>query len=138
MKNQGNLIPHKYPFILIDEVISFEGKSGTALKKITSNEKYSLGVTFSPVYYIEIMAQAVALINGLQAKENGKKIKHGYLIACRGLQADKLPSIGDTLIIKANEITKLENTYMYTCECYVDDKLYAKAKLSFYVEMHRL
>ena len=62
-------LPHRYPFILIDRVISMElGKEITAIKNVTINEPYFPGhFSYHPVMpgvlIVEALAQAAALLS---------------------------------------------------------------------------
>ncbi len=129
-----NLIPHKYPFVFVDKILKTNEKGGQTVKLITANEKYSKGVCHSPVYYIEIFAQAVALIQAYKANKLGKKIKAGYIMSVKKLNADSLPQAGDALKINVEEIAKMDNTSMIKCEASVNENKYASARMSFYVE----
>jgi len=62
-------LPHRYPFILVDRVISMElGKEITAIKNVTINEPYFPGhFSYHPVMpgvlIVEALAQAAALLS---------------------------------------------------------------------------
>ena len=62
-------LPHRYPFILVDKVISIElGKEITAIKNVTVNEPYFPGhFPYHPVMpgvlIVEALAQAAALLS---------------------------------------------------------------------------
>jgi 3-hydroxyacyl-[acyl-carrier-protein] dehydratase len=62
-------LPHRYPFVLVDKVVSMElGKEITAIKNVTINEPYFPGhFPYHPVMpgvlIIEALAQAAALLS---------------------------------------------------------------------------
>ena len=62
-------LPHRYPFILVDKVISMElGKEITAIKNVTINEPYFSGhFPYHPVMpgvlIVEALAQTAALLS---------------------------------------------------------------------------
>ena len=64
-----NHLPHRYPFVLVDRVISYEvGKEITAIKNVTINEPFFPGhFPYHPVMpgvlIIEAMAQAAAIVS---------------------------------------------------------------------------
>ena len=43
IKEIMNIIPHRYPFLLIDKVIKIEENKITAIKNVTANEYYFQG-----------------------------------------------------------------------------------------------
>lgn len=72
------LLPHRYPFLLIDRVISLEPKKRvTALKNVTNNEEYFTGhfperPVMPGVLIIESMAQAAGLTLLVEEEHRGK------------------------------------------------------------------
>ena len=102
------LIPHRYPFLLIDSVLELaEGKKCTTLKNLSANEEFFQGhfpaMPIMPgVLIIEALAQTAALIGG--------KRKKGELFMIVGVdkfkfQAQVIP--GDQIICTA-EILKFK------------------------------
>ena len=70
IKEIMEIIPHRYPFLLIDKVIKIEENKITAIKNVTANEQYFQGhfpvePVMPGVLIIEALAQAgaVALLN---------------------------------------------------------------------------
>lgn len=72
------LLPHRYPFLLVDRVISMEPRKRiTALKNVTSNEEYFNGhfperPVMPGVLIIESMAQAAGLTLLVEEEHKGK------------------------------------------------------------------
>lgn len=61
------MLPHRYPILLVDRVLSLEkGKSIKALKNVTINEPFSMAISHRPVMpgvlMLEALAQAAALL----------------------------------------------------------------------------
>ncbi len=65
------IIPHRYPFLLVDRVIDIDGtQSGIGIKNVTMNEPQFTGhfpgmPVFPGVLQIEAMAQTAAVIAGV-------------------------------------------------------------------------
>ena len=60
------LIPHRYPFLLVDRVLSMDEQSITAIKNITANEEFFTGhfpdqPVFPGVLQIEALAKAAGI-----------------------------------------------------------------------------
>ena len=72
------LLPHRYPFLLVDRVISLEPRKRiTALKNVTNNEEYFTGhfperPVMPGVLIIESMAQAAGLTLLVEEEHRGK------------------------------------------------------------------
>ncbi|MEM7678916.1 MAG: 3-hydroxyacyl-ACP dehydratase FabZ [Myxococcota bacterium] len=65
------IIPHRYPFLLVDRVVEIDGTSrGVGIKNVTMNEPQFTGhfpgmPVFPGVYMVEAMAQTAAVIAGV-------------------------------------------------------------------------
>lgn len=84
------ILPHRYPFLLIDKVISMEGNKIVAIKNVTVNENYFQGhfpaeAVMPGVLIIEALAQTGAVaIYGMELSLTQDNIKiYGHSIECR-------------------------------------------------------
>jgi 3-hydroxyacyl-[acyl-carrier-protein] dehydratase len=62
-----NLLPHRYPFLLVDRVLEFDGQRALTLKNITNNEPFFSGhfpsLPIMPgVLIVEALAQSAAIL----------------------------------------------------------------------------
>ncbi len=102
------IIPHRFPFLLIDKVIELDpGKSCVAIKNVTVNEMYFMGHfpnehIMPGVLIVEALAQAGAVII-LSVEENKGKIAYFAGIDKCKFKRKVIP--GDTLRLEV-EITK--------------------------------
>ena len=103
-----NLLPHRYPFLLVDKVITYEPyKSIVALKNITVNEPFFAGhfpaMPIMPgVLVTEAMAQTAALLGCLSIDKN--KLSDNslyYLVGIDNARFKKPVIPGDQLVINA-------------------------------------
>ncbi|MFY9261897.1 MAG: 3-hydroxyacyl-ACP dehydratase FabZ [Gallionella sp.] len=129
------LLPHRYPFLLVDRVLSIDpGKSIVALKNVTINEPFFPGhyphhPVMPGVLIIEAMAQAAALLSfkssGTQADENSV-----YLFAgIDGARFKRPVSAGDQLIIKVSLTRAMRGVFKFKGTVEVDGQLAAEAEL---------
>ncbi len=77
-----DLLPHRYPFLLIDRVEVLEEDSVVALKNVTANEPYFQGhfpgyPVMPGVLIVEAMAQAAGIL--VLSKMPDRHTKHVYL-----------------------------------------------------------
>lgn len=130
------IIPHRYPFLLIDRVIELEeGKRIVAIKNVTNNEEFFNGhfpqePVMPGVLIIEAMAQAgaVALLSLEQFK--GKTAYFGGIDKAK-FRSKVIP--GDTLRFEL-EIIKLKKVAgIGKGIAYVGDKKVAEAELTFMI-----
>jgi len=134
IKEIMEIIPHRYPFLLIDKIIDIEeGKKITAIKNVTMNEPFFQGhfpnePVMPGVLIIEAMAQAGAVaILGLD--ENKGKTAYFGAIDKAKFRGKVVP--GDTLRLEV-EIIKLKKIAGEGRGiAYVGDKKVAEANLTF-------
>lgn len=96
------IIPHRYPFLLVDRVEGIEGtERGTGIKNVTANEPQFQGhfpgmPVFPGVYMVEAMAQTAAVIVGVGLGLADKRIGV-YFMALDGVKFRRKVGPGDQL-----------------------------------------
>jgi UDP-3-O-[3-hydroxymyristoyl] N-acetylglucosamine deacetylase/3-hydroxyacyl-[acyl-carrier-protein] dehydratase len=101
------ILPHRYPFLMLDKVTRIQGNNITALKNVTMNELFFQGhfpghPILPGVLQLEAIAQAAGIITLKQVENIGKL---AYFIAADGVKWRKPVRPGDTLMIEV-ELTK--------------------------------
>jgi 3-hydroxyacyl-[acyl-carrier-protein] dehydratase len=128
-------LPHRYPFLLIDRVISLEeNKEIVALKNVTMNEPFFPGhFTYFPVMpgvlIVEAMAQAAAI---LSFKTMGRKPSDDsvyYFAGIDNVRFKKPVSPGDQLILKVKIDRIMRGIWKYSGQALVNDEIVAEADL---------
>jgi len=96
------ILPHRYPFLLVDRVISVEpGKSLVAWKSVTINEPFFAGhfpghPVMPGVLILEALAQAAGLL-AMKSMKEGWQNKVAYLMAIDNARFRKPVVPGDRL-----------------------------------------
>jgi UDP-3-O-[3-hydroxymyristoyl] N-acetylglucosamine deacetylase/3-hydroxyacyl-[acyl-carrier-protein] dehydratase len=101
------VLPHRYPFLMIDRVTKIEGNKVFALKNVTMNEQFFQGhfpahPIMPGVMQLEAIAQAAGILMMKQA-ENAGQI--AYFMSAEDVKWRKPVVPGDTLVIEV-ELTK--------------------------------
>jgi len=129
------ILPHSYPFLLVDRVIECDpGKSIKAIKNVTFNEPFFTGhfpnhPVMPGVLIVEALAQASAIC--VLSKENQDTIKNKvvYFMSIENAKFRKPVTPGDTLILQS----KVKNARLGACklECiaYVGEEKVAEATI---------
>lgn len=105
------ILPHRYPFLLVDKVLEFtEGTRITTLKNVTANESFFQGhfpgrPVMPGVLIVEALAQSGALLVLSKPENKGKIAFFAGIDNCR-FKRQVVP--GDTLILEV-EVTKLKS-----------------------------
>ncbi len=101
------ILPHRYPFLLVDKVTKIEGNKITAVKNVSVNEPYFLGhfpghPIMPGVLQLEAIAQVAGILMLRQADNFGKL---AYFMSAESVKWRKPVKPGDTLVIDV-ELTK--------------------------------
>ena len=135
MKNIDELLkilPHRYPFIMIDKVIKWDKKKSLqAIKNVSINEPYFQGhfpekPIFPGVLILESMAQAGSLIISDFVDNPSKKL--AYLSKVLNFKIHKNVIPGDQLYIEAKLLQHKMNSFKFSVKCFVDQKQVASAE----------
>ena len=135
IKEIMDIIPHRYPFLLIDKVIKIEENKITAIKNVTANEYYFQGhfptePVMPGVLIIESLAQAGAV--ALLSKDEFKG-KIAYFAGINNAKFRRKVVPGDTLRLEV-ELTKIRGKAGVGYGiAYVDDKKVCEGELTFMV-----
>lgn len=129
-----NLLPHRYPFLLVDKVVDcIPGESITAVKNVTINEPFFNGhfpgkPIMPGVLIIESMAQAAGLLS--YATVGASKIRPlYYLVGVDAARFRRTVTAGDQLVLKVVIDREKRGIWKYKCEALVDDKLAVSANI---------
>ena len=104
------LLPHRYPFLLIDKVFHIDDKSIGAIKNITANEPQFMGhfpeePVMPGVLLVEAMAQAGGII-AMKSVENPEEYST-YFLRIDGVRFKRKVVPGDTMQIEAHMVEPL-------------------------------
>ena len=129
------LLPHRYPFLLIDRVLDYsKDESITAIKNVTINEPFFQGhfprhPVMPGVLLLEAMAQACAILSFKSIEMLPNKGSIYYLVGIDKARFKHPVEPGDQLTIKAKIIRKVRGVWLFEGSAYVDDNLCCSAEL---------
>ena len=128
-------LPHRYPFLLVDRVLSCEpGKRLTAIKNVTINEPFFQGhfsghPVMPGVLIIEAMAQACAILTFHSEKHWADKRVVYYFVGIDNARFKKPVVPGDTLRLEVAEERRVRSIWKYSAQALVGDALVAEAEM---------
>ncbi len=128
-------LPHRFPFLLVDRVISLEpGKSIVALKNVSMNEPFFPGhfpkhPVMPGVLILEALAQAAALLSfkTVADKPNGDAVVYFAGIDAARFKKPVMP--GDQLMLHAEILRNLKGIWKYATYAEVDGQRVAEAEM---------
>ena len=128
------LLPHRYPFLLVDRVVEFEAhKRVLAYKNVTCNEPFFNGhfpgqPVMPGVLVVEALAQAGGLLTQL-SHQSGTEGKLFYLVKIDGAKFSRMVVPGDRLELEVTLKRVIRNMAMYSGIARVDGEQAACAEI---------
>jgi 3-hydroxyacyl-[acyl-carrier-protein] dehydratase len=128
-------LPHRYPFLLVDRVLSYEpGKSIHALKNVTYNEPFFSGhfpdrPVMPGVLIIEALAQAAGLLAFKTVGIVPDKDTLFYFVAIDNARFRKPVEPGDQLMLKVTLMRAFKGIWRFNGVAEVDNKEVASAEM---------
>ncbi|WP_035646527.1 hypothetical protein [Flavobacterium sp. ASV13] len=92
-----NLLPQKFPFVMVDRMFSYSETELTSGLNIQNDNIFLEENTFLEAGLIEHMAQSVALHTGYQFFLKNETAPTGYIGSIKDIQIKKLPKANDTI-----------------------------------------
>lgn len=128
-------LPHRYPLLLVDRVISYEaGKDIVALKNVSINEPFFSGhfphhPVMPGVLIVEALAQAAAILTLRTENTTNKEDTVYYFVGIDGVRFKKPVMAGDQLILKVSIQRQIKGLWKYSARAEVDGQLVTEAQL---------
>lgn len=129
------LLPHRYPFLLVDRIKDIAGdESCTGIKNVTVNEPHFQGhfpkqPIMPGVLIVEGMAQTAGAlcVNNLGVNGSNKLV---YFMSIDSAHFRKPVVPGDTLEYRVRKLRRRGTVWKFACEGYVDGTRVADAELT--------
>lgn len=129
------ILPHRYPFLMVDAFVSQQGDAFECVKNVSHNEPYFVGhfpdePVMPGVLIVEALAQAAAV--GLSVREGrleGGAV--GYLAAIEGAKFRRKVVPGDRLRLTGTIVLFRRGLCKVEARALVGDEVAAEAVLSF-------
>ena len=129
------ILPHRYPFLMVDRIVGFEGETKCiGMKTVSINEPFFQGhfpghPVMPGVMQVEAMAQVASILLFKLAKTSSRV---GYFMSADEVKFRKPVFPGDTIFIHA-ELTKARGNRLAKakCHCVVNDAVVSEGELMF-------
>jgi 3-hydroxyacyl-[acyl-carrier-protein] dehydratase len=131
------ILPHRYPFLLVDKVVSMsEGENIVAYKNVSISEPVFQGhFPDHPIYPGVMILEGMAQAGGILAFKSGgyteeqMKDKVMYFMSIDGAKFRNPVKPGDRLEYRVEVIKHRKNLVVLGAKAYVDDLLVSEAEL---------
>lgn len=129
------LLPHRYPMLLIDRVVDLvPGVSATGIKNVTINEPHFQGhfpvrPIMPGVLIVEAMAQtsAVVVIKGLENPDMSRLV---YFMSIDSARFRRPVEPGDQMLLKVEQLQNRRKVWKFGAKAEVDGRLVADAVIT--------
>jgi 3-hydroxyacyl-[acyl-carrier-protein] dehydratase len=126
-------LPHRYPFLLVDRVVSVEGDVLRGYKNVSFNEPFFQGhfpaePVMPGVLIIEAMAQAAALL-ALHETGTSAKDRAIYFMSVDGVRFRRPVVPGDRLDLEATVVKKRSKIWVVETKATVEGQPVSEAKM---------
>ncbi|WP_173932176.1 3-hydroxyacyl-ACP dehydratase FabZ [Chelativorans sp. Marseille-P2723] len=128
------LLPHRYPFLLVDRIINVDGdNSAVGIKNVTMNEPHFMGhfpeqPVMPGVLIVEAMAQTAGAICLHNSKEDRPSLVYFMTIENAKFRKPVVP--GDRMEIHVKKMKQRGTIWKFACEATVDGGKVAEAVIS--------
>ena len=128
------LLPHRYPFLLVDRIVNIDGdSSATGIKNVTVNEPHFQGhfpehPVMPGVLIVEAMAQTAGAICIKKLGSETPALVYFMTIDSAKFRKPVVP--GDRVEINVKKIKQRGNIWRFACEAMVDGGKVAEAEIA--------
>lgn len=136
IKKIFEILPHRYPFLLIDRVLNFKNfEFLNALKNCTVNEPYFQGhflkePIFPGVLIVEAMAQAASILIYKSINQFNLN-KSYYFVGIESTRFKKIVTPGDQILIQVNLWKSNKHILIFKNTAVVNENIVCKSKIIF-------
>ena len=139
VKEIMQILPHRYPFLLVDRIESLkEGEEIVGIKNVSINEPFFVGhFPGNPIMPGVLIIEAMAQVGGVLAFHSSPKEWAGSLVYFMGIDKVRFrkPVVpGDQLRLKLTTIRQKQKVFKMRGEAYVEGTLVAEAELMAAIE----
>lgn len=129
-----NILPHRYPFLLVDKIVELEpGKRAVGIKNVTANEPFFQGhfpgfPIMPGVLIVEALAQTAGVAVAIQEENTGKM---GMFTGIDGMKIKRQVVPGDVLRLEAEILIAKMGVIKAKVKASVDGQVAAEGEIKF-------
>jgi len=135
-----HILPHRFPFLLIDRIIEIEPRiKAIGVKNVTINEPFFQGhFPNYPIMPGVLIVEAMAQVAGILAFRSGAKGNAVYFMSIEKAKFRKPVIPGDQLRFEVTILQQRGNVWKFSGEAFVEDKLVSEAEFTAMVSEEEL
>lgn len=125
----GNLIPQKFPFVMVDKLLSFSENEVVAGLTVSEDNIFVARGTFQESGLIEHMAQSVALFTGYQFHLKNEPAPTGYIGSIKSITIAELPKLEAEIETTVNVLQEFMGVTLVDIVSRVNNKEVARGQM---------
>ncbi len=135
-----NMLPHRYPFLLVDRIIDIESKvKAVGFKNVTVNEPFFQGhFPDNPIMPGVLIIEAMAQVSGILAFHSGAQGNSVYFMSIEKAKFRKPVVPGDQLRFEVSVLQQRNKVWKFSGQAFVDDQVVAEAEFTAMVSEREL
>jgi 3-hydroxyacyl-[acyl-carrier-protein] dehydratase len=132
IKEIMSILPHRYPFLLVDRVLSLEPSVNVVgIKNVTMNEPFFTGhFPENPVMPGVLIVEAMAQVAGILAFKSGMQGSQVYFMSIDKVKFRKPVVPGDQLRFEVKVVQVRGNVWKFGGAAFIEDKMAAEAEFT--------
>jgi len=132
--NAIDLLPHRPPMILVDQLIEFSSGAGVVSAEVAEDSIFvKQDGQLEEVALVELVAQAYATIKGYDDTINHIPVRRGFLVGWRSFTLLGSVRCGDKLLIHIETAAELDEFYVVDGTITCDGKRVAQGSLKLWI-----
>jgi 3-hydroxyacyl-[acyl-carrier-protein] dehydratase len=126
------VLPHRYPFLLVDRIIELEpGKSATGIKNVSINEPFFQGhFPDQPIMPGVLIVEAMAQVAGVMAFRSGMEGKSVYFMSIDNVKFRRPVVPGDQVKLEIKALKQRGNVWKFSGTASVEGKPVSEAEFT--------
>ncbi len=106
----AELVPHRLPMRLVEQLVASEGKNGTVTTRIDAEcPLVDAAGRLEDVALVELIAQSYAALKGYLDRRDNKPVRQGFLVGIKKLEWFDAARVGDQLAITIRTLGELDD-----------------------------
>ena len=131
------LIPQKYPMVMVDGLLSSDENTSVSRLSLTDNNIFCSDGFFREPGLIENIAQTAALRSGYEASVDNNEPTVGFIGSVKKMKIYNLPKDDDILQTRVTILTNIMNVLIIKGEIMVNDKLIAEGEMNIFLQENK-
>jgi predicted hotdog family 3-hydroxylacyl-ACP dehydratase len=127
------LIPHRPPFVMVDELLFADGLSARTSYRVSRDNLFVENEKWNEAGLLENMAQTVAAGAGYMAKKRNEAVQAGFIGAVKNFMVGNLPCVGDELVTETIITDSVFNMVHVTGNIRHNDTLIASCEINIFI-----